>query len=324
VRKNFCSFTLFISMLLLIMIGAGCGITIKPTSKPAVSLPSKDIVFQRYPVVDYEHSTVLGFINADGTGYVEEQGLVEKSGNLPAWSADGRLILYRWWPPVTMYSSVGPGNLGVAGVHICKNVEGAGRPRTVPGRENAVLTALVDPSEMNVKKVGIVDPMTCKVLEVIYDFGRSEDISLDAPTLSSDGLLALQLVDARDSTDAGSTIVVINLKIGEKTEIGHGVGPSWSPDGQWLAYTTRDGIYVTQPGGLDSHRIVDYDSGLSVPIPSDLALWCAWPPYAEWSPDGKWLVYHLYENGQYNIHKLNLESGEDVVIFAGGLYPYWR
>ena len=44
----------------------------------------------------------------------------------------------------------------------------------------------------------------------------------------------------------------------------------------------------------------------------------------EWSPDGQWLVYHLWENKQYNIHKLNLETGEDEVIFEGGLYPHWR
>lgn len=311
-------FVLFVSALLLVAMVGSC-------STPLPDLPDTDLVFQRYPVVDYDESTVLGFINADGTSF-EEHELIKESGGLPAWSSDGKYIFYRWDPPSTMSSSIGQAYVAVAGGCTCRGsgLWGSGRLRAVPGRENVVLTSVYG-EEPYMQQVGIVDPIACEVLEIIYRFGNSNEVSLDDPMLSVDGLLALQLYNPYDDTEARSTVTVINLETGRETEIGHGVGPSWSPDGQWLAYTARDGIYVTRPDGSDRRRVVDYSSPTqSVPVPSHGNVWRFWPPYPEWSPDGQWLVYHLWENQQYNIHKLNLETGEDVVIFEGGLYPHWR
>jgi len=195
----------------------------------------------------------------------------------------------------------------------------------VPGQENVVLTPLTGGEDLYLHEVGIVDPVTCEIVEIVYHFGYSERMFLCDPALSVDRLLALQFYNPYDNTEARSTIIIKNLETGEETEIGYGVGPSWSPDGQWLAYTARDGIYVTRPDGSDSRRVVDYRSpAKSVPVPPHGNVWRDWPPYPEWSPDGQWLVYHLWENEQYNIHKLNIETGEDVVIFEGGLYPHWR
>ena len=320
VRDKADRFVLFVSALLFVATVGGCSV-------PLPDLPDTDLVFQRYPVVDYDESTVLGFINADGTGF-EECDLVKESGGLPTWSLDGKQVFYRWDPPGTMSSSVADSLVAVAGMHTCSRgsgLWGSGRPRAVPGRGNAVLTAVSKGQDPYMREVGLVDPITCEVIEVVYHFGYSEKIHLCDPVLSVDGLLALHFLDIYDGTEAESTIVVIDLEAGEETEIGYGVGPSWSLDGQWLAYAARDGIYLARPDGSENHRVVDYDSySLSVPVPSRGTVWRFWPPYPEWSPDGQWLVYHLWENEQYNIHKLNLETGEDEVIFEGGLYPHWR
>ena len=311
--------SLFVSVFVLVATVGSCSMPSLP------DIPDTDLVFQRYPVVGYDESTVLGFINSDGTSF-EERELIEESGGLPTWSSDGKYVFYRWDPPSTISSSTGQAYVAVAGGRTCRGsgLWGSGRLRAVPGQGNVVLTS-VSGDNPYMHQIGIVDPVTCEIVKVIYHFGYSERVHLRDPALSMDGLLALQLLDIYDGTEAESTVVVINLETGKETKIGYGVGPSWSPDGQWLAYTARDGIYLARPDGSENNRVVDYDSyGLPVPAPSHGTVWRFWPPYPEWSPDGQWLVYHLWENKQYNIHKLNLETGEDEVIFEGGLYPHWR
>jgi hypothetical protein len=322
--SRFGFFSSLVSALLLLATAGSCR-TLAPPPPP--DLPDTDLVFQRYPVVDYDESTVLGFINADGTGF-EEHELVKESGGLPTWSSDGKLVFYRWWPPSTMSTSTGDAYIALAGMHTCprgSGLWGSGRPRVVPGQANAVLTAVTNAEVPYVREVGVVDPITCEIKDVIYHLGYSERIYLCDPALSVDGLLALRFFNTHNSIETESTVVVIDLNTGEETKIGYGVGPSWSPDGQWLAYTAHNGIYLARPDGSESHRVVDYDSyNLSVPVPSQGNVWHFWPPYPEWSPDGRWLVYHLWEDGQCNIHKLDLETGEDEVVFEGGLYPHWR
>jgi len=311
--------------LALIVLGIACVAGPTPTPLCPVELPTTDIVFQRYPAEGYDSTMRLGFINADGSNF-EEQELMEDPGGLPTWSADGNWIFYRWGPALT-HSSTARGYVAVAGRHTCNGTMlwGGGRLRAVPGQGNSVLTPISGIDDPYIREVAIVDPISCKEIEIIYSLGHSEKIGLYNPTLSVDGLLALLFFNPYDNTEAGATIKIINLETKTEIEVGHGVAPSWSPDGQWLTYTARDGIYLTQFDGSASRRVVDYDSyQLAAPIPVESNVWRDWPPYPEWSPDGRQLVYHLWENGQYNIHKLNLETGDDTIIFEGGLYPHWR
>jgi Tol biopolymer transport system component len=117
-------------------------------------------------------------------------------------------------------------------------------------------------------------------------------------------------------------ITVIDLETQEECIVGKGVVPSWSSDGEWLAYTGADGIYIVRKDGTESQRVLEYCARCQE-TPSDIR-WNKWPPLPEWSPDGKWLVYHREERGKYAIYRLNLETLEEVLIVEGGLNPDWR
>lgn len=110
-----------------------------------------------------------------------------------------------------------------------------------------------------------------------------------------------------------------------------------------MAYTGPDGIYVVNllgsaeniPRKIISHQNTnpnDFENNalyMSGGMPS-----IYFPPIVSWSPDGKWLVYSLFNGNQgqdpsgepsfYSIYELNVKTGEEVKLVEGGLSPYWR
>lgn len=134
-------------------------------------------------------------------------------------------------------------------------------------------------------------------------------------------------------------LIIQNLKTGRRRFIGEGDFPVWSPDGQWLAYTGVDGIYIVQNSpNTQPRRLVTLESPnspINSPVYSDAPSIEYYPPVASWSPDGQWLVYHLYsrtplspEAGEwykhYSIFKVNVKTGETIKLLDGGLSPFWR
>ncbi len=116
--------------------------------------------------------------------------------------------------------------------------------------------------------------------------------------------------------------------------IDEGSVPSWSFDSKWIAYTGVDGIYIVSVEEFEKPKRIlkhlnprDSFSGLYEYVTYHI------PPEPSWSPDGKWLVYHKWlgirhddttDPSTYAIYKLNIETGEEIKILDGGMYPFWR
>lgn len=178
--------------------------------------------------------------------------------------------------------------------------------------------------------------------EVARSFVVEEDYRVhigSSPLVAS--LLAYGRSWRQDSQRIVSEIVLLDIETGQEQVLvrkeGHPnttslVGPSISPDGQWVVYTATDGLRLVRPDGSDDHLLRALDM-VRVGGYGEEA-WDQWPPTASWSPDSRWLVYHrcmlpspqrCYDSVQdYAIFKLNIETGEEVLLVEGGVNPYWR
>lgn len=166
----------------------------------------------------------------------------------------------------------------------------------------------------------------------------------NAPAMVYDGITGVLSADEQSSAGAREemvgnesipSIIIRQIQTGAERVVGTGDFPSWSRDGQWLAYTGADGIYIVenrveaQPG-----RLVAMESPkaeFDVPVYREYRPGDYFPPIASWSPDGKWLVYHAYRAAsiqsdavEYSIFKVNVKTGETIKLLDGGFSPFWR
>lgn len=281
--------------------------------------PQTDIVFQVYPA-DPEAESALGFVNADGTNHL----ILERAtpgGMLPVWSPDGTQIAYRqFWPLYSFHYYGQPAVVGRS--EACQHLGGNGRVRWVPDG-SALLTAIGEQQSLTRYRYAVVsvDPEECKIVDELYVTLTSGFIH--DPDLSPSGLLAFTRGEtiSGESIETECYISVVDLETEEEWIVGGGVVPSWSPNSEYLAYTGLDGIYVVRADGTENHRVFEYSLYYRLDVGRT---WSDWPPLAEWSPDGKWLVYHREEREGYAIYKLNLETGEETLIVENGLNPDWR
>jgi hypothetical protein len=138
-----------------------------------------------------------------------------------------------------------------------------------------------------------------------------------------------ELLAFPDCSTHNARIVVLDLAKKKGLILGHGIAPAWSPNGNLIAYRGLDGIHVVHSDGEDDRLLVEYGILEGIGSSED------WPPTPFWSPDGTRLIYHkcdlsswptkrCWEQEEYAIFILNIETGEEVKIINGGVNPYWR
>ena len=149
--------------------------------------------------------------------------------------------------------------------------------------------------------------------------------SVIIPTLNRAHFLPRSVESVRGSDVSDAEVIVVDPASQQSEVIAYGREPSWSRDGEWLAYTALNGVYIVRKDGTEVRKLVDIDSrSESYPNTSQGIGWYGGLPAPSWSPDGKWIVYHRMISDGPAIYKVNVESGEEIGIFKGGIYPNWR
>lgn len=159
------------------------------------------------------------------------------------------------------------------------------------------------------------------------------------PDLSVRGLLAYARGPLNDF-QSRQEVVVRDFRTGKHWVVGYGVNPTWSPNGEWLVYTGYDGLYLVRWDGKEKRKLlalspkslrnrVDVYYVETFPHQTHPETGMEWwwvPPRPDWSADGQWLIYHRWDErtGTFNIYKLNVHSGEEVLLIRNGLHPQWR
>jgi Tol biopolymer transport system component len=128
------------------------------------------------------------------------------------------------------------------------------------------------------------------------------------PRFSRDGKLAIS--DIKNLAVPTASISVMNADASNKKVVfsdkeGAAFAPTWSPDGQWIAFGFGGffGARETKPAKL---MMVSADGSQQS---KDLTKGLPNSGFPTWSPDGKRIVYRVWGGGDYGLRELDLANG---------------
>jgi Tol biopolymer transport system component len=146
----------------------------------------------------------------------------------------------------------------------------------------------------------------------------SSDLLCSGPTMSPDMkqvAFSVMRVQGQQFTPSGIAIVAAtefpikdDALLARAGKLQGATLPSWSPDGQWIAYVSNDisnqGIFIIKPDLTGKQKLWSPPEGLglSASVPA-------------WSPDSKTLLFST-QNG--SIYKIPLAGGEPVRLSGPG------
>lgn len=322
---------LFFFILAVFLFLAGC----RPTGEfvplddkvMSTSFPDQDIVFQLG--VDYTGSThEIGFINADGSDLIYFQIPFQESVSIqtPVWTDDGGLLFFG--APNRVVTALIEKDYPLT---LKLKNKWTYQPSIIHGTHELLLNSALDEFTSAILRE---DYLTAEILET-YPMDQSiSRIYLGTNNFVIQQLLYAQLIE-EDNNVHRYELVILDTNTNQRSillsysgisqEVTRILNPAFSPSGEWIAYTSNDGIYLIHPDGSENQRIVQKQNRFPF-----------WSTAVSWSPDGKSFVYHhcsadgwhdcerdsMSENNI--IYRYDLETKKETVLVVGGVNPYWR
>lgn len=99
----------------------------------------------------------------------------------------------------------------------------------------------------------------------------------------------------------------------ETTDVDSSSFLSWSPDGEYILYSTDENDYILYY--IPSDNQSQFIAPVEIPTPEGHE-----PVQPDWSPDGEWILYRNYVNDY--IWKIRID-GSDATRITEGIYPRW-
>jgi Tol biopolymer transport system component len=151
-------------------------------------------------------------------------------------------------------------------------------------------------------------------VEVLLSVGCGEDKGTNSEDWSPPDYSSVRITNLTGklagSMCLGCPLIIFDIANNNHHQLTKDVGsdPSWSSDGERLAYVSSGSIYATDANGSNVTMLVE--------IGADPAL----------SPDGERLAFIKYDNSNQslNLSVLNLANREEITLAQDALWPSWH
>lgn len=258
--------------------------------------------------IAYESNGDLWVMNWDGTS----QFKAVTAGNIngrPSWAPDGKRIVFTRQGKVDLH---GPDNLG--GTHRVYDLfiayldsakaqntnfwyhlttdMGARHPEWTKDGSKIIFTQDNSANRVNAElpnyQAAWTDTISGKINIYRKDYNQAE-IGVVMPSVGPNGQMVAVLYNGLNQV--GMAVMPLNKETLSPKELGTSIpimkgatAPSWSPDGQWIAYVETDmatqGVYIISPDFKEKYEVFRPTVGKNLQT---------YP--LSWSPDSKWLAF---------------------------------
>lgn len=302
---------IFLFLILLIVLLVSCE---KKKGGTLSRFPDRELVFETYE----ENNPSIGFINADGSG--KEIIPIKKYAHQPTWSENGQMIFFV--QPNGAYGQVSS-NMNMGELYIYN----MGEKIYSCGNEYVWSPVYSFDSEKYayIKTRNTISSINLRTCKLDQTYIKDEDNPIEGYSYFENYIIyGIRLLD--EDQKFSYQIFLLNSDTGARQKIDEGINPNFSPDGQQIAYLKYDGIYILNINTLETKRIVWIDLK-----DSNFEQYIQNAPTPQWSPDGKWLIYHRCQRSgncdmvdDFSIYKVSLDQGEEIKITDYGLYADWK
>lgn len=288
--------------------------------------PQQEIVYQAIQTdMDGEdrNATQVGFINSDGSGNT----LVDVGfrAGVPVYSRKMQGLLFH----VGGINPVDLDPLATQGDLIFLTPEGKSR-KCKSINFAWFITPTTDPNVVFVHKreeLLLLDIESCSIVKTLL---KTKDGQIGAALLSESEKYVIfygntpYYGDAyggvnRNNLATNIFIMPVDSAIPQKV-VERALNASISPDDKKIAFVRENGIYLSNLDGSDQIRLVPLNSD-----DDEATLF----PFPQWSPDGRYLIYHKCQNTKcyhlkdFSMYIFDLEAMAETKIADNGLFPTW-
>lgn len=164
---------------------------------------------------------------------------------------------------------------------------------------------------------------------VVTQITSNEDCDREySPRLSPDGTKVVYYRERTNDAGLSTAVFILDLATGEETQLTQWDTPAgypvWSPDGQWIVYTTyplnqfssnatESDLYRMRPDGSEVELLLAASDELH-------------PNQPRYTPDGDWIIFTGLTPTTRELWMIPAEGGDPIAVITGGIvtHPAWQ